>query len=64
MAWNNPLKEVATSRPLFLTIYATVIIGILVSSFYVFSAVFSSSNSVASPWLSTSVASGDDRTRE
>lgn len=63
MAWSNPLKEVATSRPLFLTIYATVIIGILVSSFYVFSAVFSSSNSVASPWLSTSVASVDGRTQ-
>ncbi|KAH6820428.1 xyloglucanase 113 [Perilla frutescens var. hirtella] len=50
------LKEVATSRPLFVTIYATVIIGILVSSFYVFSAVFSGSNYVSV------VASGDDVT--
>ncbi|KAK6158569.1 hypothetical protein DH2020_005883 [Rehmannia glutinosa] len=60
MVWSNPLKEVATSRPLFLTIYATVIIGILVSSFYVFSAVFSSPNSVSSPLYSTSAASGGD----
>ncbi|KAL3613794.1 hypothetical protein CASFOL_041868 [Castilleja foliolosa] len=58
MVWSNPLKEVANSRPLFLTIYATVIIGILVSSFYVFSAVFSNQNSVSSPWFSTSAVSG------
>lgn len=64
MAWSNPLKEVATSRPLFMTIYATVVIGIIFSSFYVFSAVFSGANSVSSPWLSTSVASGGDATGE
>lgn len=57
MAGTSPLKEVATSRPLFLTIYATVIIGILVSSFYVFSAVFTGPNSSSSQWLSTSVDS-------
>ncbi|XP_047966123.1 arabinosyltransferase XEG113-like [Salvia hispanica] len=52
MGWSNPFKEVATSRPLFLTIYATVIIGLLVSSFYVFSAVFSGSNSISSSsWI-------------
>ncbi|KAL0302513.1 UNVERIFIED_CONTAM: Arabinosyltransferase [Sesamum angustifolium] len=59
MAWGNQLKEAANARPLFLTIYATVIIGIFVSSFYVFSAVFSSSNSVSSPWFSTSAPSVD-----
>ncbi|CAA0831901.1 xyloglucanase 113 [Striga hermonthica] len=58
MVWSNPLKEVAASRPLFLTIYATVIIGIVVSSFYVFSAVFSGPNSASSPWFSTSAAVG------
>ncbi|KAL1532289.1 arabinosyltransferase XEG113-like protein [Salvia divinorum] len=47
-----PSKEVATSRPLFLTIYATVIAGIVVSSFYVFSAVFSDPNSLfSSSWV-------------
>lgn len=40
MAWNNPFQEVANSKPLFLTIYATVLIGILFSSFYVFSAIY------------------------
>ncbi|XP_075484425.1 arabinosyltransferase XEG113-like [Primulina tabacum] len=55
MAW-NPCKEVAHSKPLFLTIYATVVIGILVSSFYVFSAVFSGSGSFSSSWLSSSTA--------
>ncbi|KAG6391395.1 hypothetical protein SASPL_149149 [Salvia splendens] len=51
-----PLKEVATYsyRPLFLTIYATVVIGIVVSSFYVFSAVFSGSNSLfSSSWVAS-----------
>ncbi|XP_051137069.1 arabinosyltransferase XEG113-like [Andrographis paniculata] len=61
MAWSNSLKEAANSRPLFVTIYATVIIGILVSSFYVFSAVFSSSNFLSSPWSSVTFASGDGR---
>ncbi|XP_075495671.1 LOW QUALITY PROTEIN: arabinosyltransferase XEG113-like [Primulina tabacum] len=55
MAW-NPLKEVAHSKPLFLTVYTAVIIGILVSSFYVFSSVFSSSGSFSSSWLSSSTA--------
>jgi hypothetical protein len=42
MAWNNPFQEAAAnSKPLFVTIYATVIIGILFSSFYVFSAIYS-----------------------
>ncbi|KAK4486282.1 hypothetical protein RD792_008952 [Penstemon davidsonii] len=49
----------ANSKPLFLTIYATVITGILVSSFYVFSAVFSGSNSFSSPFVSTSASIGE-----
>ncbi|GAB2272835.1 hypothetical protein Dimus_007654 [Dionaea muscipula] len=40
-ACKNPCQEMANSKPLFLTVYATVIIGIIVSSFYVLSAVFS-----------------------
>ncbi|XP_009603199.1 arabinosyltransferase XEG113-like [Nicotiana tabacum] len=45
MAWNNPFKEMANSKPLFLTIYATVLIGIVFSSVYVFSAIYSSPHS-------------------
>ncbi|KAJ7943988.1 arabinosyltransferase [Quillaja saponaria] len=41
MGLGNACQEVANSKPLFLTIYATVIIGIVVSSFYVFSAIYS-----------------------
>ncbi|KAK7250704.1 hypothetical protein RIF29_33306 [Crotalaria pallida] len=41
MAWRNGCEEVAQSKPLFLTIYTVVIIGIVVSSFYVFSAIYS-----------------------
>ncbi|XP_047338278.1 arabinosyltransferase XEG113 [Impatiens glandulifera] len=50
MAW----KEVANSKPLFLTVYATVIVGIVFSSVYVFSAIYSSGNSSvqsSSSWL-------------
>ncbi|KAJ4707597.1 arabinosyltransferase [Melia azedarach] len=49
--WRNWYQEVANSKPLFLAIYTTVIIGIVVSSFYVFSAIYSS-NSVSTTWLS------------
>ncbi|KAL8141869.1 hypothetical protein V2J09_014901 [Rumex salicifolius] len=41
MAWGNPCQEAANSRPLFITIYTTVIIGIILSAFYVFSAIYS-----------------------
>ncbi|KAK3032578.1 hypothetical protein RJ639_037342, partial [Escallonia herrerae] len=33
--------EVSSSRPLFVTIYATVLVGVIFSSFYVFSALYS-----------------------
>ena len=39
--WRNGFQEVANTKPLFLTIYATVIIGVIFSSFYVFSAIYS-----------------------
>ncbi|KAF5735133.1 Xyloglucanase [Tripterygium wilfordii] len=48
--WRNSCQEVAGSKPLFLTIYTTVIVGIVVSSFYVFSAIYSGSGS---SWLSS-----------
>ncbi|CAK9144073.1 unnamed protein product [Ilex paraguariensis] len=60
MAWNNPCQEVANSKPLFATIYATVLIGIVFSSFYVFSAIYSSGSSSAhstsSLWLPPSAS--------
>ncbi|KAF3556971.1 hypothetical protein F2Q69_00011196 [Brassica cretica] len=50
--WRNGLREATNSKPLFVTIYATVIIGVLVSSFYVFSAIYSPTNGSTS-WLSS-----------
>ncbi|CAI9094971.1 OLC1v1030816C1 [Oldenlandia corymbosa var. corymbosa] len=49
MAWNSPFKDMTNYKPIFLMIYGTVVVGILVSSFYVFSAVYSSSPSTPSP---------------
>lgn len=59
MAWRNGCEEVTQSKPLFLTIYTVVIIGIVVSSFYVFSAIYSSNTpaSQSSAWLSSSISS-------
>ncbi|XWS62279.1 hypothetical protein CRYUN_Cryun07bG0196600 [Craigia yunnanensis] len=55
--WSNAFQEAAASKPLFLTIYATVIVGILVSSFYVFSAIYSPSasttHSISTSWISS-----------
>ncbi|KAI4327901.1 hypothetical protein L6164_020310 [Bauhinia variegata] len=53
MAWRNACDDVAPSKPLFLTIYTVVIIGIVVSSFYVFSAIYSSKPTASSAWLSS-----------
>lgn len=55
MAWKSPFQELANSKPLFLTIYATVLIGIVFSSFYVFSAIYSP-DSTASWRLSSSTS--------
>ena len=61
--WRNAYQEVANSKPLFLTIYATVVVGIVFSSVYVFSAVYSakysssSFSSLATSWLSSPPAS-------
>ncbi|KDP31566.1 hypothetical protein JCGZ_15383 [Jatropha curcas] len=51
--WRNAYQAVVNTKPLFLTIYATVVVGILFSSFYVFSAVYSSSSLSATTWLSS-----------
>ncbi|KAF5460233.1 hypothetical protein F2P56_020116 [Juglans regia] len=68
MGWQG-CQEVANTRPLFLAIYATVIVGVVFSSFYVFSAIYSA-NSEADPstsWLSSrspSFSNGDFPPRE
>ncbi|GAU39817.1 hypothetical protein TSUD_154740 [Trifolium subterraneum] len=61
MAWRNGCEELTQSKPLFLTIYTVVIIGIVVSSFYVFSAIYSSNTPSAhsSAWLSSSISTED-----
>ncbi|XP_050232791.1 arabinosyltransferase XEG113 [Mercurialis annua] len=52
--WRNAYQEVINAKPLFLTIYATVLCGILFSSFYVFSAVYSSAKPSSSlSWVSS-----------
>ncbi|XP_027345551.1 arabinosyltransferase XEG113-like [Abrus precatorius] len=58
-------EEVANWKPLFLTIYTVVIIGIVVSSFYVFSAIYSSKppSVQSSAWLS-SLSNEDSRVRD
>ena len=55
MGLGNGCQDGVNTRPLFLVIYATVIAGIVFSSLYVFSAVYSSSNSVSdsSSWFSS-----------
>ncbi|KAI7733025.1 hypothetical protein M8C21_029818 [Ambrosia artemisiifolia] len=41
MSWRNLFKDVTNSKPLFLSVYAAVLIGIIFSAVYVFSAVYS-----------------------
>lgn len=56
MVSGNGCPEGVSTRPLFLVIYTTVTVGIVFSSLYVFSAVYSSSNSVSdssSSWFSS-----------
>ncbi|XP_074264599.1 arabinosyltransferase XEG113-like isoform X5 [Silene latifolia] len=53
MAFKNSCEEIAKSKPLFLTIYATVIIGVLLSFVFVFTAVYSSNPSYPSLSLSS-----------
>ncbi|KAK9699102.1 hypothetical protein RND81_08G152700 [Saponaria officinalis] len=59
MAWKNSCEEVVKSKPLFLTIYATVIIGVILSSVYVFSAIFSSNSPFTSMYFSSSTQGVD-----
>ncbi|CAL5197348.1 unnamed protein product [Lathyrus oleraceus] len=63
MAWRNGCEELTQSKPLFITIYTVVIIGIVVSFFYVFSAIYSSDTPAAhsSAWLSSSISPEDPR---
>lgn len=58
MTWENICQEVSKSKPLFVTVYATVIIGAIFSSFSVFSAI-SSNPPDARVSLSTSPSRGD-----
>ncbi|XP_022937164.1 arabinosyltransferase XEG113-like [Cucurbita moschata] len=56
MVWGNGCQDGVNTRPLFLVFYATVAAGIVFSSLYVFSAVYSSSNFVSgfsSSWFSS-----------
>ncbi|KAI9083878.1 hypothetical protein K1719_034136 [Acacia pycnantha] len=53
MACRNVCDNIAPSKPLFLTVYTVVIIGVVVSFFYVFSAIYSSKPTVDSfGWFS------------
>ncbi|XP_010266425.1 PREDICTED: arabinosyltransferase XEG113 isoform X2 [Nelumbo nucifera] len=55
MAW-NPFQDAANSKPLFVTIYATVLVGIALSSVYVFSAIYSGKTIYSIPWSSSSLS--------
>ncbi|KAJ8773973.1 hypothetical protein K2173_009404 [Erythroxylum novogranatense] len=50
--WRHAYQEVTNWKPLFVTIYATVVVGVVFSSVYVFSAVYSNNSSFTS-WLSS-----------
>lgn len=56
MGW-YPLQDVSNSKPLFLTIYATILVGIFFSSFYVFSAIYSGKPADFNTWLTLSPSS-------
>ncbi|GMH22835.1 hypothetical protein Nepgr_024678 [Nepenthes gracilis] len=60
MEWKNPCQEAANSKPLFLTVYATLVIGIIFSSVYVFSAIFSPKVSISLSSLPPAVFSRAD----
>lgn len=53
MGWKG-CQEVANTKPLLTAIYATVIVGVIFSSFYVFSAIYSANSAANSKisWLS------------
>ncbi|PSS01286.1 Arabinosyltransferase [Actinidia chinensis var. chinensis] len=46
MGWR---EEIAKTKPLFMTIYVTVAIGVVFSAFYVFSAIYSSGTATSAP---------------
>ncbi|KAK6934081.1 Nucleotide-diphospho-sugar transferase [Dillenia turbinata] len=39
--WRNSFQDVGTTKPVFITIYITLLVGIIFSAFYVFSAIYS-----------------------
>ncbi|GFZ16298.1 xyloglucanase 113 [Actinidia rufa] len=51
MGWRE--EEIAKTKPLFMTIYVTVVIGIVFSAFYVFSAIYSSGTASSAPSTSS-----------
>ncbi|XP_054810602.1 arabinosyltransferase XEG113-like isoform X2 [Prosopis cineraria] len=54
MACRGVCEDLTPSKPLFLTVYTIVIIGVVVSFFYVFSAIYSSKPTVdSSGWFSS-----------
>ncbi|KAL3512772.1 hypothetical protein ACH5RR_025489 [Cinchona calisaya] len=53
MGWNSAFKDMAYFKPIFMPIYATVVIGIALYCFYVFSDVYNSSSSFTSSLWST-----------
>ncbi|KAE9613214.1 putative nucleotide-diphospho-sugar transferase [Lupinus albus] len=60
MALTKGCDEVVHSRPLFLTIYTFVVVGIVVSSLYIFSALYSNNTSSVLSSFSSSSPSGEE----
>ncbi|XP_042949213.1 arabinosyltransferase XEG113-like isoform X2 [Carya illinoinensis] len=65
MGWKG-CQEVANTKPLLTAIYATVIVGVIFSSFYVFSAIYSANSAANSKisWLSAPSVSFSTPTRQ
>ncbi|KAF9612856.1 hypothetical protein IFM89_004266 [Coptis chinensis] len=60
--WNQQgFRDMAKSRPLFLTVYAAVLVGIVFSSFYVFSAIYGAKPIYTSNWSPSSNGDSSDR---
>lgn len=57
MGWKNALEEARNWKPVFVAIYGSLVIGILVSSFYVFSAIYSPNSS---PFISSFSSLSDE----
>lgn len=56
-SWNHQsFRDLSNSRPIFLTIYAVVIVGIIFSSVYVFSAIYGGNPPAYTSWESLSMS--------